>query len=584
MAIQILDPYLASQIAAGEVIERPASVLKELLENSFDADATQLEIDIEQGGADLIRVRDNGVGISKNDLTLALHRHATSKIKKFDDLERLVTLGFRGEALASISAVSRLCLISRTSDQNTGWQISTTNNPSLQQPIPTAHPIGTMIEVRDLFFNTPARRKFLRSTQTEFRQIEEVINRLALSRFDANFILKHNDRIVLKLEKALTTQGKLERIGLILSSDFLEQLLEISTIRNNLKLTGWISQPTFARTQIDLQYFYINGRIIRDKIINHAVRLAYQDVLASGKQPAFVLYLEINPELVDINVHPTKHEVRFQDSRSIHNFIYHVIKEALSHGTTPNNTTQSFYTQPEKIETIEKKIESKPELQKHQLPLDFVIQPKPENNYLKNKPFEAPQLEYPLGVALGELHGTYILAQNNKGLVLVDAHAAHERITYENLKKSHKENSLKSQYLLIPITISLTHKEIACLEEYIDKFKELGLEMERIGPETIAIRKMPAILENTQVEDLIHDILEDLAEYQESNNTEDYVNKILASFACYYSIRKNRKMNILEMNALLRDLEKTERSNQCNHGRPTWRQITITEIAKMFGR
>lgn len=628
MPIQILDPYLASQIAAGEVIERPASVLKELLENSIDARATELEINIQKAGSSLIQVRDNGSGIPKDELQLALHRHATSKIQKFDDLEKIMSLGFRGEALASIGSVSRLTLASRTSNQDLGWRITTEGREPQMDLKPISHPLGTTIEVRDLFFNTPARRKFLRSDQTEFRQLVEVVTRLSLSNFDIEFTLKHNDKVYLKLPKAKTVAEKSARISETCDSEFAKEMLEVNTERNGLKLTGWVCKPTLARAKTDLQYFYINGRIVRDKVLNHALRLAYQDVISHSKQPAFILYLEIDPEFVDVNVHPTKHEVRFRDSRMIHDFLVYALTSRLEKTTDDSlniSSNQEILINNQKVQDIKN-------LQLHEAvlnPFDVLITeeiplPIPEickQNYDINQQvnFKKPQKEIPystmhyshspdslnlenekqnselvqkdawcdtkfLGHALAQLQGIYILAQNSKGLIIVDAHAAHERITYEKLKESFDQNSLQSQVLLIPLTIAVTRQEIVCVEEYKQELQKLGLDLECLGNNTIAIRQIPALLRDADLEDFIHEILTDLTEFSESSRSQNYINKILATFACHYSIRANRKMTIPEMNELLRQLEKTARGEQCNHGRPTWFQITCEEIKKKFCR
>ncbi|OGT07217.1 MAG: DNA mismatch repair protein MutL [Gammaproteobacteria bacterium GWE2_37_16] len=659
MSIQILDPYLASQIAAGEVIERPSSVLKELLENSLDSGAQSLEITINKGGSSLIQIRDNGCGIAKDDLALALHRHATSKISKFEDLEHVLTLGFRGEALASISSVSRLSLTSRTAEQSTAWRIAADGREPSSELVPTAHPIGTTIEVHDLFFNTPARRKFLRNEATEFRHLAEVVNRLALSRFDVAFTVKHNDRLYLKLDAAETPTAKIARIATVCDPAFAEQALEVTSEKSGFKLTGWIGQPTFARSKTDLQYFYINGRIVRDKLLLHALRLAYQDVLARDKQPAFVLYLELNPELVDVNVHPTKHEVRFRDSRLIHDFLVHSLKQTLA-TTNPSQgkSTGSVFTSQQEVDNatpINLQEETKLSYKSQEntvsnlnfaekrtdyfnIPITEEFEPKipppTQQPFIKKEPTqpnhqdnfteneiqrrreddnsykslhevdeiykqnyfinqhdtsEAPKNKteepvLPLGFALAQLHGTYILAQNATGLVIIDAHAAHERVTYEKLKQAYAANELKAQPLLLPLTIPVTRQEIACVEEYQAELEKLGLELACLGENTVAVRKMPALLHDADLENFIHEVLADLATYEESVNTQNYVDKILSTFACHHSIRAHRKMTIPEMNELLRQLEKTARGNQCNHGRPTWLQMTLGEIGKKFMR
>jgi len=603
--IQLLDPYLISQIAAGEVIERPASVLKELLENSLDAQAKNIEIDVLQGGTELIRIRDDGCGIPKEELDLALKRHATSKIAKFEDLEKVLTLGFRGEALASIASVARLTLTSRTPGESAAWRIMAEGGEPKSSGEPIAHPFGTTVEVRDLFFITPVRRKFLRTPSTEFRHIQEVVTRLALSRFDVGFILKHNDKLVFKLQTAETPEEKLKRMAFFCGEDFGKETLEVENIRPGLKLTGLIGKPTFARSQTDLQYFYINGRMVRDKILSHAVRAAYQDVLAPGKQPAFVLYLEIDPELVDVNVHPTKQEVRFRETRTIHDFLSHSLKQTLARTNfkiekdIPNE--KIMWDLPRKKDVMQRQepvglatdvsewkklaalsqksfpeITASPEIdesrdEKHSTPSQ-VLEKLSENS--KNS----------LGEVVAQLHGLYILAQSNAGLVLIDMHAAHERITYEKLKESFSQNKITTQSLLIPLPIKITHKESAVFTEHQDELKKLGLDLEMLGDDTLLVRQMPVLLKTDEVEAFVREVLADLAAYEVVGDKEIYRDKILKTFACHHSIRANRKMTLPEMNELLRQLEKTARGAQCNHGRPTWVQITWQEVAKMFAR
>lgn len=614
--IQILDPYLISQIAAGEVIERPASVLKELLENSLDASSHNIEIDILQGGMEMVRIRDDGSGIPKEELDLALKRHATSKIAKFEDLERVMTLGFRGEALASIASVARLTLTSRTKDESAAWRIMAEGGEPKSSGEPIAHPFGTTVEVRDLFFITPVRRKFLRTTSTEFRHIQEVVTRIALSRFDVGFILKHNDRLTFKLQAANTPEEKLKRMAFFCGEEFGKETLKVGSVRSGLKLTGLISKPTLARGQTDLQYFYINGRMVRDKLLNHAVRTAYQDVLAHGKQPAFVLYLEINPELVDVNVHPTKQEVRFRDTRTIHDFLSHSLKQTLApvHVGAGLVPVQEKYIPDEKIvwDLSKKKDLMRGATRPPDLATDVSEWKKLAAMSQKSFPditatpeFLAPAVESrddesclpsqvdeklveksqnSLGEAILQLQGLYILAQNNAGLILVDMHAAHERITYERLKESFLQNKLATQSLLIPLPIKITQQESSVFSEHQDELKKLGLDLEMLGDNTLLVRQMPVLLKTDEVEAFVREVLADLASYEVLGNKEVYRDRILKTFACHHSIRANRKMTLPEMNELLRQLEKTARGAQCNHGRPTWVQITWQEVAKMFAR
>ncbi len=456
--IQKLGSLLANQIAAGEVIERPASAVKELVENGLDAGATKIELDIESGGSRLIRVRDNGCGIHADDLILALNRHATSKIKNLDDLENIMTLGFRGEALASIGSVSRLTLSSKTADQPSGFQVTTQGVETELQITPVAHPEGTTIEVRDLFFNTPARKKFLRTDKTEFDHIDELIKRMALSCFDVNFTLKHNQKVVRQYRAAHSEKEREQRVESLCGSQFVENALHIEVESNDLKLSGWIKRkPSFSRAQADLQYFYVNGRMIRDKLVNHAVRQAYHDVMFGDRHPAFVLFLELPAHQVDVNVHPTKHEVRFREGRLVHGFISHAVHDALANvrpasverESVPQKTTQTYsaipsYTPPQRIQ---EKMVIYNELQ-HEVQKPLTLQ-------MENVPEEVP----PLGFALAQLKNIYILAENKEGLVLVDMHAAHERVIYEKLKKQLSEQKMISQPLLIPLTIKLSERE-----------------------------------------------------------------------------------------------------------------------------
>jgi DNA mismatch repair protein MutL len=597
MTIKILDQHLANQIAAGEVIERPASVLKELLENSIDAGSTEIEIEIENGGIDLIRIRDNGDGIPKEELMLALQRHATSKISKLEDLEKIISLGFRGEALSSIGSVARLTLASKPKDQVAGWQVHLEGQGSEPTLTPTAQPQGTTVTVRDLFFNTPARRKFLRTAATELRQIEEVINRVALSNFNIAITLKNNGKITMQFAQAISEKEKNMRIAEIMGKDFLSASLPVNQEKMGIKINGWISLPTFSRSQSDLQYFYVNGRIIRDKTINHAIRLAYEDVLFQNRQPAFVLYLELNPELVDVNVHPTKHEVRFRESRIVHDFCWHSLKQILAN-TKPGVTKEvprDTQTTVEATQKIPEPIINNHAVPKMQMPLflaeaPVTEQPLPASVFTKKlKPqatsnFSLTTKSNPLGQALAQLHGTYILAQNEHGLIIVDMHAAHERITYERLKKAHAENGIKSQMLLSPLTISVNKKEMRLAEEFQEQLKEIGLELESIGPEAIAIRKVPMLLSDADSTLLIRDLLADLSEHEDLNRLQNYTDTLLSKIACHYSVRSNRKLTLPEMDALLHELENTDRANQCSHGRPTWRQITREELSKMFLR
>ncbi|MDQ8039263.1 MAG: DNA mismatch repair endonuclease MutL [Rickettsiella sp.] len=612
--IQRLTPQLANQIAAGEVIERPASIVKELVENSLDAASTQINIDIDKGGIQRIRIQDDGHGIHKDDLLLALDRHATSKIHNLDDLSQIKTLGFRGEALASISSVSRLNLSSSVDTTNQGWQVIVDyqNGPVLA---PISHRKGTIVEVNDLFFNTPARRKFLRKEQTEFSHIEELVKRLSLSHFSIGFTLNHNKRLVHQLRPALDKIIQEERIKSLCGSMFIENAIYIDIEALDLHLWGWTSLPTFSRSQPDLQYFYVNNRIIKDRLINHAVKQAYHDVLYNGRHPAFVLFLEIEPQSVDVNAHPAKYEVRFRESRTVYDFVKQCLHKALAK-TFPvsNELTSAFQLQ--SLNTNEILASEKENLydyvtKKNFFPLQIESPPIPsttdsfpvktemvQTNHLSKKtiisgdtvltsPKQMDQLlekTPPLGFALAQLHGIYILAQNTLGLVLVDIHAAHERIVFERLKHDIKNSGVSTQNLLIPISLSLSSKEAKILEEYQPLLIQSGFELETIAPETIIIRQVPLLLAHTDIKQFIQDILSDLNENETSQRVPEKINELLSSIACHSSIRANRVMTLLEMNQLLRDMETTERSNQCNHGRPTWKQLSLSEIDRLFLR
>lgn len=618
MRIQLLSPRLANQIAAGEVVERPASVIKELLENSLDSGARRIEVDVEQGGVKLLRVRDDGSGIAPDDLPLALARHATSKIRELEDLEQVMSLGFRGEALASISSVARLTLTSRTADAEQAWQVETEGRDMQPRVQPAAHPVGTSVEVRDLFFNTPARRKFLKAEKTEFDHLQEVIKRLALARFDVAFHLRHNGKSVLSLHEANDDVSRARRVAAVCSSGFLEQALPIEIERNGLHLWGWVGLPTFSRSQADLQYFYVNGRMVRDKLVAHAVRQAYRDVLFNGRHPTFVLFLEIDPASVDVNVHPTKHEVRFRDGRMVHDFLYGTLHRALGEVrpedqlATPatvetllrptGQAAGEFGPQGEMglaASVLERPVESVwrspgagyqgqrseaalPAAEAQGVYREFFA-PMPATRV----PVVLPEAQGdipPLGYAIAQLKGIYILAENANGLVVVDMHAAHERITYERLKVAMTSEGLRGQPLLVPESIAVSQREADCAEEHGQWFQKLGFELQRLGPETLAIRQIPALLKQAEATRLVGDVLSDLLEYGTSDRIQAHLNELLGTMACHGSVRANRRLTLPEMNALLRDMEHTERSGQCNHGRPTWTQMSMDQLDKLFLR
>lgn len=594
LRIQKLSTLLSNQIAAGEVIDRPASVVKELVENSLDAGANKIEVDIESGGGRLIRVRDNGVGIHADDLVLALNRHATSKIRQLDDLENIYTLGFRGEALASMSSVSRLTLSSSTLNQQSGWQVimqGTDDEPKLQ---PTAHPEGTTVEVRDLFFNTPARKKFLRTEKTEFDHIDEWIKRIALSCFGVSFTLKHNQKMVRQYRAAETHKECEQRVASLCGRTFVENALHFEVESNDLKLSGWIAHPHFSRAQADLQYFYVNGRVIRDKLVNHAVRQAYHDVMYGDRHPAFVLFLKIPAEQVDVNVHPTKQEVRFRDSRWIHGFISRVIHDALAN-VRPNDSIVHEKTVVENVV-----ISPSPIMPVHQNKMsiynksqeittsDISLLEKPKS-FLSEKKLAVQTVDVcedipPLGFAFAQFKNIYILAENEEDLILVDMHAAHERILYETLKKQFADQKIISQPLLIPVTITLSESEVDHIDAYQNIFHSLGMLIERIDRTAIVVREMPDLLRESDIEQLVRDVVSDLIENQKSSRLNEKIHELLGTMACHAAVRAQRKLTVPEMNALLRAMETTNHSGQCNHGRPTWVKFSLAELDKLFLR
>ena len=585
--IRLLPAQLIDQIAAGEVIERPASVVKELVENALDAGATQVEVDVEQGGAKLIRVRDDGHGIDQADLPLALSRHATSKVSSLADLERVTSLGFRGEALPSIASVSRLSLTSCAEAAEHAWRV----DGAAQEIGPAAHPRGTTVEVRDLFYNTPARRKFLRSERTEFDHIEQTLRRLALARFEVGFLLRHNRREALSAGAALARTEQEQRLAGLLGPAFLEHCLHLAHEAAGLSLRGWVGLPAFARSQADLQFFYVNGRIVRDRLVTHAVRAAFQDVLHHSRHPAYVLYLELDPALVDVNVHPAKHEVRFREGRLVHDFIFRTLHEVLAQ---PVSTAHIALAPPPGRPAADA-------YQPRQAGLGLGVGERPAG-YRATLDWQTPaggadqsaaavaaaaaeQAETPpLGFALAQLHGVYVLAESAEGLILVDMHAAHERITYERLKVAHGVEGVRSQPLLVPLSVAVSAREAELAEREAPALERLGLAVDRIGPQTLAVRAVPALLQGVDVERLLRDVLADLAAHGTSRRLNEALNAILATMACHGAVRANRRLTLDEMNALLRDIERTERSGQCNHGRPTWTRLSLAELDRLFMR
>ena len=609
--IRILEPRLANQIAAGEVVERPASVVKEAVENSLDAGATRIDIDVEAGGTRLLRIRDDGAGIGESDLALSLARHATSKIDSIEDLEAVASLGFRGEALASIASVSRLLLTSNTDQASAQGRQALCEGREMSVAVrPAPHPRGTTLEVRDLFYNTPARRKFLRTEKTEFGHIHEVIKRQALSRPDVAFTLRHNGKQTLQLGAAMADSERDRRIATICGKEFAERSVSVAREAGSLKLWGWVAEPTFSRSQADLQYFFVNGRVIRDKLVSHAIRQAYRDVLFHGRHPAFVLFLELDPSGVDVNVHPTKHEVRFRDSRGVHDFLFGTLSRALGDvrpgqpsAVAPDDAPDSYASQttmglsPGGIPSLmstetalrQGLYEGAGPASEHRLTNFPHYGQEPS---LLQRTSNAPQPEFsdqsgeipPLGFAVAQLHGVYILAENQHGLVLVDMHAAHERITYERLKQARESTGITRQPLLVPLTLAVSSREAAIAAEQAEELASLGVLVEAVGEEAVVCRELPAPLIDADAEALVRDVLSDLLEFGTSDRIASSLDELLSTMACHGSVRANRRLTLPEMNALLRDMEQTERSGQCNHGRPTWVQLGMTDLDKLFLR
>jgi DNA mismatch repair protein MutL len=597
--IRQLPSQLVNQIAAGEVVERPASVAKELIENSLDAGADRIEIDTERGGVKLLRVRDNGAGIEREDLVLALSRHATSKIADLRDLESVVTLGFRGEALPSIASVSRLELSSRYREASQAWCIRCDGGEGAQEPVPSPHPVGTTLEVRDLFFNTPARRKFLRTDKTEFSHVEQLVRRVALARRDVRFRLTHNGCVVLDLS-AVAGEGAsvAKRLSELLGAGFMEHPLEVEHEAVGLRLHGWVASPSFSRSQSDLQFFYVNGRMVRDKLVSHAVRQAYRDVLHHGRHPAYLLYLELPPVLVDVNVHPAKHEVRFREGRQVHDFIFRTLNRRLADGATQAGGFD-VATEPIAVgapfAAVVQQVPDFSEPMQRPMPLriaerssgygfSFEAQrPGPAAETLPGQELESADVP-PLGYALGQLQGVYVLAQASDGLIVVDMHAAHERIGYERLKQSWEDGQVRTQPLLVPVVVRVSPREADLAESHHDLFRRLGMEIDRVGEGSLAVREIPAILQGADAERLLRDVLSDLVVHGSSERIHEEANSVLATMACHRSVRANRRLSLEEMNALLRDMERTERADQCNHGRPTWVKLSMRELDRLFLR
>ena len=581
--IRELPAQLANQIAAGEVVERPASIVKELLENALDAGARRIEVTLEQGGVGLIRVRDDGAGIPAAELPLALRRHATSKLQDSDQLMRIATLGFRGEALPSIASVARLHIASAVAGAP-GAQLA----PGQSQPAPAAHGPGTTVTVRDLFYNLPARRKFLRSEKTEFQHIDELLRRLALARFAVALAWSHNGRAIQQLPPALDPGAREDRLRRLLGAAFVDAALRLDFPIGPLRLSGWAALPTFSRAAADLQLWYVNGRLVRDKLLTHAARQAYQDVLYHGRQPAYVLYLELPPEQVDVNVHPAKAEVRFRDSRTVHDFVTRCLREAIGRGSragaqlsdTPPVAEVPAAEPPAPLRLWQPATPRLPVSP----PAGQIAEQMAGYGRLVQDAAAAEDAEQPLGRPLAQLMGIYILAQNARGLVLVDMHAAHERITFERLRAAYAGGRIVGQPLLVPLTLALSAGEIATAERHAALWPTLGFDLAVLGPDTLAVREVPALLAGGDVAALVRDVLAELREHGTSRSVEQHIEALLTGMACHGSVRAGRQLSLAEMDALLRDMERTERSGQCGHGRPTWVELPLAELDRLFLR
>lgn len=600
MPIRVLPDHLVNQIAAGEVIERPASVVKELVENALDAGSTLIEVDIDAGGAKLVRVSDNGAGIALAELPIALQRHATSKITSMDDLEGVRSLGFRGEALPSIASVSRLHLYSRVPGAAHGYKLDASGG-QISEAVAEAMRPGTRIEAWDLFYNIPARRKFLKAERTEFGHVEDWVRSLALARPDVEFRLSHNGKAQPSMRPALDASAMRQRLRAIIGPDFAERALALDHAGAGIRLHGWVGLPVDARAQADQQYFYVNGRLVRDRLIAHAVRQAYSDVLFHGRHPAFVLHLEIDPARVDVNVHPAKHEVRFRDGRLVHDMIYRTLHEALAHtragAANAGAAMEAVAAIPAAMSDASAPARSSPSFAQTQMAIGYgrVSEPTPLDAYRAlyaapsaitpaASPVESGTTAPPLGFALAQLHGVFILAENTAGLVIVDMHAAHERITYERLKTALDQSGIRAQTLLVPVQIAVSQREATLAEESAEEFEALGFEVVRAGPESIGVRRVPTALADLNIESLVRDVLADLREHGSSKRMHETRNELLGTLACHASVRANRRLSVPEMNALLRDMEATERSAQCNHGRPTWVQLDKAALDRLFLR
>ncbi len=619
--IQQLPSYLADQIAAGEVVERPASVVKELLENALDSGADQIEVEIEEGGEKSISVIDNGSGIPKEELSLAVSRHATSKIQTGADLAAVATLGFRGEALASISSVSRFEIISRHQDESAAWMLSAEGEGNWSELKPTAGKAGTRVIVKDLFFNTPARKKFLSSPRTEFSHIDQLVKRVMLSRPEISIKLVHNQKTVRQVFAANDEAGLKKRLIHLMGNDFVGQSLSIAFETQDIKLSGWVGLPTFNRSQTDMQYVFVNGRIVRDRLLSYAVKQAYADVLYHGRHPAYLIFIEMPHDLVDVNVHPAKYEVRFANGRWVYDFLRRSVREAVAKPVVSENGSgasldsvmanrpamnlQNYAVSGQQEATQESlSFQAPPASSVNQAAAGYqanvtgsgynraladIVQQRRQGGVESfandSKSEQDVESDMPmLGFAKAQIHGVFILAENAKGLVLVDMHAAHERVVYERFKQQWQEDRLVSQPLLVPMALTLEQSQIAVWQSHQQLFSKLGFELEELGPEQLKVTAVPVLLAKSDIVQLVNDMIADLAVAGQTQQVEERINHILSTMACHGSVRANRQLTVAEMNALLREMELTERSDQCNHGRPTWVQLSMEQLDSLFMR
>jgi len=622
--IQVLPPQLINQIAAGEVVERPSSVLKELVENSLDAGARRIEVDIEGAGVRLLRVRDDGRGIEREDLPLAIASHATSKIRSLDDLMHVGSFGFRGEALASIASVSDLTVISRAQGSGHAWRIHSPGDPGRAEITPAAHPQGTTVEMRDLFFNVPARRKFLRAERTEQHHLHETLRRMALARRDVGFTLRSSGRVLWRAEADEPAEA---RLAIIAGESFAASAIAFEQEIDGLRLWGWLEPPTHASLRSEVQHFFVNGRAVRDKVIIHAVRQAYADVLHGARQPSYVLYLELDPEGVDVNVHPAKLEVRFREARRVHDFLFSTLHRVIAQlrpvagaerlppalggeqlearAATPsirpepvkgqgdwmrespgNRALSSNARRQGGLPFPPTRLEVRETLAAYQALAEPQISPPAPSALEGERGAQASPASIipPLGYAIAQLHGTYILAENAEGLIVVDMHAAAERITYERLKRALEEDGIRRQPLLVPLPLEVDARLMDAAEEGGDALRRLGLVLDPMGPTTLVVREVPTLLAQSDIAQLAIDTLDEIARYGDSRRIEQALHAVLSRMACHGSVRAGRRLTVTEMNALLRDMEATPRADQCNHGRPTWTRLTMADLDRLFMR